>query len=197
MFYLQLLIINLVGDYCKLKGGLEIKCFNMPLGIVYLKQKRVPLYLDLRLMNDHKIKPSPRNVPRDFDLDIFDIEKKEPNFVDLVKTFQFFKNYRLRKYSCIILDKLNLFTFYEKKRIFNNRIFKNKFQNIYLDGLWQSEKYFKEFRNEILQLYNFNKIKYEKKNIEFLEKINFNKSICLNVRRTDFINNPEHICCQY
>ena len=182
---LRVIIVNL-------KGGLGNQMFQYALGYILSKNKNVPLYFDLRLMEEEKIKPSPRNVPRDFDLDVFGIKKKIVSKKDLIKTIQFSNNYRLRKYISIFLDKLNLFIFYEKKRVFNNRIFNNNFNNIYLDGLWQSEKYFKDFRDDILSLYNFNKIKNKEKNISFLKKIDFSKSICLNVRRTDFINNPEH-----
>ncbi len=182
---LRVIIVNL-------KGGLGNQMFQYALGYILSKTKNVPLYFDLRLMEEEKIKPSPRNVPRDFDLDVFGIKKKIVSKKDLIKTIQFSNNYRLRKYISIFLDKLNLFIFYEKKRVFNNRIFNNNFNNIYLDGLWQSEKYFKDFRNDILSLYNFNIVKNKEKNINFLKKIDFSKSICLNVRRTDFINNPEH-----
>ena len=182
---LRVIILNL-------KGGLGNQMFQYALGYILSKTKKVPLYFDLRLMEEHKIKPSPRNVPRDFDLDIFGIKKEIVSKKDLIKTIQFPNNYRLRKYISIILDKLNLFVFYEKKRVFNKRIFNNNFKNIYLDGLWQSEKYFKDFRSEILGIYNFDIIKKKEKNINFLQKIDFSKSICLNVRRTDFLNNPEH-----
>ena len=182
---LRVIIVNL-------KGGLGNQMFQYALGYILSKTKNVPLYFDLRLMEEEKINPSPRNVPRDFDLDVFGIKKKIVSKKDLIKTIQFSNNYRLRKYISIFLDKLNLFIFYEKKRVFNNRIFNNNFNNIYLDGLWQSEKYFKDFRNDILSLYNFNIVKNKEKNINFLKKIDFSKSICLNVRRTDFINNPEH-----
>ncbi|MDC2970490.1 alpha-1,2-fucosyltransferase [Candidatus Pelagibacter sp.] len=182
---LRVIIVNL-------KGGLGNQMFQYALGYTLAKKKKVPLFFDLRLMEEEKIKPSPRNVPRDFDLDIFGIKKEIVSKKDLIKIIQFPNNYRLRKYISIILDKLNLFTFYEKKRVFNQRIFKNSFKNIYLDGLWQSEKYFKDIRDEILQIYNFEKINKKEKNINFLKKIDFSKSVCLNVRRTDFINNPEH-----
>ena len=182
---LRVIIVNL-------KGGLGNQMFQYALGYTLAKNKKVPLFFDLRLMEEEKIKPSPRNVPRDFDLDIFGIKKEIVSKKDLIKIIQFPNNYRLRKYISIILDKLNLFIFYEKKRVFNQRIFKNSFKNIYLDGLWQSEKYFKDIRDEILQIYNFEKIKKKEKNINFLKKIDFSKSVCLNVRRTDFINNPEH-----
>jgi len=175
-----------------LKGGLGNQMFQYAIGYCLSKKKNTQLYFDTRLMEEHKIKPSPRNVPRDFDLDIFDIEKKLAKKVDLIKTLQFSDNYRIRKFITIILDKLNLFAFYEKKRIFDQRILNNNFKNLYLDGLWQSENYFKDYRNEILKIYNFEKIKNDEKNINFLNKIDYKNSICLNVRRTDFINNPEH-----
>ncbi len=175
-----------------LKGGLGNQMFQYALGYTLSKNKKVPLYFDLRLMEEEKIKPSPRNVSRDFDLDIFGIKKEIVSKKDLIRTIQFPNNYRLRKYISIILDNLNLFVFYEKKRLFNERIFNNNFKNIYLDGLWQSEKYFRDFRDEILKIYNFEIIKEKEKNINFLKRIDFSKSVCLNVRRTDFINNPEH-----
>jgi len=182
---LSVIIVNL-------KGGLGNQMFQYALGYTLSKIKKVPLAFDLRLMEEHKIKPSPRNVPRDFDLDIFGIKKDVVSKKDLIKTLQFSNSYRLRKYISIILDKLNLFVFFEKKRIFYKRVFNNNFKNIYLDGLWQSEKYFKDYREEILRIFNFDKINKKKKNINFLKKIDVSKSICLNVRRTDFINNPEH-----
>ncbi len=182
---LSVIIVNL-------KGGLGNQMFQYALGYTLSKIKKVPLAFDLRLMEEHKIKPSPRNVPRDFDLDIFGIKKDVVSKKDLIKTLQFSNSYRLRKYISIILDKLNLFVFFEKKRIFDKRVFNNNFKNIYLDGLWQSEKYFKDYREEILRIFNFDKINKKEKNINFLKKIDVSKSICLNVRRTDFINNPEH-----
>ena len=175
-----------------LKGGLGNQMFQYAIGYCLSKKKDTPLYFDIRLMEEHKIKPSPRNVPRDFDLDVFDIEKKIAKKKDLLKILQFPNNYRIRKLITIILDKLNLFAFYEEKRMFDNRILKTKYMNLYLDGLWQSENYFKDYRSEILKIYNFDKIRDDQRNINFLNKINYEKSICLNVRRTDFINNPEH-----
>ena len=175
-----------------LKGGLGNQMFQYAIGYCLSKKKNTSLYFDTRLMEEHKINPPPRNVPRDYDLDVFDIEKKLVKKKDLFKVLLFSKNYRIRKYTTIVLDKLSLFAFYEKNRLYDQRILDSKYKNLYLDGLWQSEKYFKHNRNDILKIYNFDKIKNNSENVNFLNKINFNKSICLNVRRTDFINNPEH-----
>ncbi|MDB3888971.1 alpha-1,2-fucosyltransferase [Candidatus Pelagibacter sp.] len=182
---IKVIIVNL-------KGGLGNQMFQYALGYCLAKKKGVHLCLDLRLMEEHKIKPSPRNVPRSFDLDIFNIEEKIASKIDLIKTMQFMNSHRLRKYTALILDKLNLFIIYEKNRLYDNRVYSNNSKNIYLDGLWQSENYFKNFRKEILNLYNFDKINKKEKNIEFIKKIDLSKSICLNVRRTDFLNNSEH-----
>ena len=148
-----------------LKGGLGNQMFQYAIGYCLSKKKDTPLYFDIRLMEEHKIKPSPRNVPRDFDLDVFDIEKKIAKKKDLLKILQFPNNYRIRKLITIILDKLNLFAFYEEKRMFDNRILKTKYMNLYLDGLWQSENYFKDYRSEILKIYNFDKIRDDQRNI--------------------------------
>ena len=99
-----------------LKGGLGNQMFQYALGYCLSKKKNTELYLDTRLMEEHKIKPPPRNVTRDFDLDIFDIEKKIVKKIDLIKTLQFSNSYRVRQIIAMNLDKLNLFCFYEKKK---------------------------------------------------------------------------------
>ena len=60
----------------RLKGGLGNQMFQYAIGYCLSKKKNTSLYFDTRLMEEHKINPPPRNVPRDYDLDVFDIEKK-------------------------------------------------------------------------------------------------------------------------
>ena len=76
---IKVIIVNL-------KGGLGNQMFQYALGYCLSKKKNVPLFLDMRLMEEHKINPSPRSVPRGFDLDIFDIEQKKVSKYDLIKT---------------------------------------------------------------------------------------------------------------
>ena len=123
-----------------LKGGLGNQMFQYAIGYCLSKKKNTSLYFDTRLMEEHKINPPPRNVPRDYDLDVFDIEKKLVKKKDLFKVLLFSKNYRIRKYTTIVLDKLSLFAFYEKNRLYDQRILDSKYKNLYLDGLWQLEK---------------------------------------------------------
>ena len=60
-----------------------------------------------------------------------------------------------------------------------------------MDGYWQSEAYFKDFRKDILKIFNFDDLIYEKKNIDLLKKINLTNDVCLNIRRTDHLNSDE------
>ena len=85
-----------------LKGGLGNQMFQYAIGYCLSKKKNTSLYFDTRLMEAHKINPPPRNVPRDYDLDVFDIEKKLVKKKDLFKVLLFSKNYRIRKYITIV-----------------------------------------------------------------------------------------------
>jgi hypothetical protein len=62
--------------------------------------------------------------------------------------------------------------------------------NVYLNGYWQSEKYFSEIRDILLSEFTF-KYPQTSQNRELSEKIRLNESISLHVRRGDFIRNKE------
>ena len=85
-----------------LKGGLGNQMFQYAIGYCLSRKKNTSLYFDTRLMEEHKINPPPRNVPRDFDLDVFDIEKKLVKNNDLFKVLLFSNNYRIRKFITML-----------------------------------------------------------------------------------------------
>jgi len=175
-----------------LKGGLGNQMFQFATGYCLSKRNSVGLVFDNRLMEQYKINPPPRNPPRNFDLDIFGIKEKTATNSDLLKVFQFPKNYRIRKLIASILNFFNILVYVEKTRLLDKRIIKCRKKNLYLDGHWQIEDYFKDYRNELLKIFNFDNLKNIENNINFIKRISSLNSICVNVRRTDFINNPEH-----
>jgi hypothetical protein len=59
----------------------------------------------------------------------------------------------------------------------------------YLVGYWQSEKYFSKFSREIKNDFSF-KNKLSGRNLESKRDINECNSICVHVRRGDYVNNP-------
>lgn len=62
-------------------------------------------------------------------------------------------------------------------------------ENVYLDGYWQSYKYFKNIESDIRQEFTF-KNQLDERNQALAEEIQSNNSVCLNVRRADFVNIP-------
>ena len=175
-----------------LKGGLGNQMFQYALGYVLAKKKNCNLFCDIRLQEFYKKNPPPRNVPREIDLDIFGIKVKQPSNWNLLKVLQNFSNYRIRKYIIFIIDLFGILALRERKRFFEKRVFDNQSINLYLDGYWQSEKYFIDYKKDILKIFNFSNLKNESKNVSFFKSINLNNCVCLNVRRLDFLNNPEH-----
>ena len=127
-----------------LKGGLGNQMFQFATGYCLSKRNNVNLVFDNRLMEQYKINPPPRNPPRNFDLDIFGIKEKTATNRDLLKVLQFSKNYRIRKLIASILNFFNILVYVEKTRLLDIRIIKCKKKNLYLDGHWQIEDYFKD-----------------------------------------------------
>ena len=175
-----------------LKGGLGNQMFQYATGFALAKRKQTNLLFDIRLQEEYKINPPPRNVPRDIDLDVFGIKLEICSKKNLLKFFQFNNQYKIRNLISVFLDKINFLVFRERKRIFEKRFLNLKGKKWYLDGHWQSEKYFKDYRKEILNIFTFDSLKELEVNKKFIKNILSKKSICVNVRRTDFINNPEH-----
>lgn len=66
----------------------------------------------------------------------------------------------------------------------------NKYKNIYVNGFWQSPKYFDDIK-EILQNEFKSKESILKENEELYEVINSTNSVCLSIRRGDYITNKK------
>lgn len=83
--------------------------------------------------------------------------------------------------------------FLEKNEDYHTDIFQIKAENIYVDGYFQSEKYFAEYRSELLRqmkpVYEA-----EEKYTKMLEEIKICNSVAVHVRHGDFQkdNNPYH-----
>jgi hypothetical protein len=170
-----------------LKDGLGNQMFQYALGYVISKKNKTELKLDLRVFEEKKINPPKDYVQREYDLNIFGIIPKKPSYLDLIKTLQFNKRYTVRFNINKFLDKFNFINILERGRKFENRVLKNKNKTLYIDGYWQCEKYFSILRSNILRIFNFDSLKKKEKNIKFINKINSENSVCLNVRRTDHL----------
>jgi len=63
--------------------------------------------------------------------------------------------------------------------------------NIYLDGYWQSEKYFQKFEGEIRRDFQFKRIE-DCINLQHLKSIESNNSVSIHVRRGDYLSGKDN-----
>ncbi|MBX3166757.1 MAG: alpha-1,2-fucosyltransferase [Candidatus Eremiobacteraeota bacterium] len=153
----------------------------------YLSTKlRVALKLDLEFLLDRT--PRANFTFRDYDLDVFQIE---PEFAD-PEDREWFRSKH---------DLASRFRSKLKRSLSGSRLVKERFFHFdpdvlqardfsYLDGYWQSEKYFQTIEKEIRQDFQFRE-GLSQAGASLAREIRASNSICLNVRRGDFVANPE------
>lgn len=175
----------------KLNGGLGNQMFQYALGRHLAEKNSTLLKLNLTDFEKYKL--------RKFGLHCFDIwdhiaSKEE------IETFRK-NNSRLSKFVSKTRKRLSFSfnstcDFYqdtivlkEKQFSFDASVLEVK-GNIYLDGYWQSEKYFSAIRDILLKEFA---IKYEQnfKNKELTKLISNTESVSIHFRRGDYAHNPE------
>lgn len=117
---------------------------------------------------------------------IFDIKPNKPTKEDLEK---FDEN----NISTLFKIKRKLFgdkkfVYDTKEYVFNKDVYKLK--NSYLNGYWQSIKYFEGIENDIKKDFRF-KNQLDNKNLEILNEIENSNSISIHIRRGDYMS-PEN-----
>ncbi len=137
------------------------------------KKKNVRLSLDLKYIKKRK-------KHNGFELDeVFNIYSKV-NFLNKQLSF---KSINLKE-VLNIFDK-SYYNFKEPHYHYSNNIF-NIPKHSFLDGYWQSELYFRDYGQEIKEIFTFpNNL--DKVNNSIIDEINHNNSISIHVRRGDFL----------
>lgn len=177
----------------RLEGGMGNQMFQYAIGkhLSIKNNTSLGLYLDALLDRSKKKNHTFRN----YDLDIFNIN------AEIVKKSEipFFYRYYYKGILSFFVRSI----FFILKKLFNYRrkgkegffhfdksILSLK-DNIYLEGLWQSEKYFIEIEDLIRKDFTLKSPPADniKNLIEVIEKEN---SLCIHVRRGDFVNDILH-----
>jgi hypothetical protein len=120
---------------------------------------------------------------RNYELAIFNI----PGNIASKFTMMF-----IRMFNNRIISKISAqYYLYIKQQdpYFNEKILLKK-GNIYLDGYWQSENYFKEIRNIIIKDFTI-KFEQDKRNKSMIKKIKNSNSVCIHIRRGDYFSNAK------
>ncbi|MDB5273280.1 MAG: hypothetical protein JWO58_1647 [Chitinophagaceae bacterium] len=171
----------------KLQGGLGNQMFQYALGKAMAKIYQSPFSLDLDFLLDRTPDKGAGFVFREYDLDVFsvhpiiaktgqEVKYRQPGFFDRLSSG--FKKRTVYKES-----------FFQ----FDQRVLSVK-PDVYLDGYWQSSRYFETVEKELRADFTFVH-SIEKKSQELHRDILFTDSICVNVRRADFLTSGFHGVC--
>lgn len=174
----------------RLKGGMGNQMFQYALGRALAIKNNAPLGVDLASLLDRTPRPkSHRFTFYDYYLDVFNIKAEIIPQSKVPFIYKTFKG-KLGLYFDYFRRKFLKLPGTEKGFIFDSTVF-NLRPDTYLDGYWQSPKYFTGIEDIIRSDFTFKKEFPE--NIRILMKeIKENNSLCIHVRRGDFIGNPVH-----
>lgn len=169
IFSMEKIVVNLIG-------GVGNQMFQYALGYVVSKKTGFELLVDVSGYNEYKT--------RNFELNKFGIDVKIADIADI---------YNLNRKH---LFKKTLYK--DKKKTFCPQVLKIK-NSAYLKGFWQSEKYFADYRYEILKLYEFRDKSFIVNNT-LLSDIQNTNSVSINLRLGDYVTNKEnrriHFVCK-
>lgn len=157
-------------------GGLGNQMFQYALALKLMSLGR-QVKIDVTKYAEH-------HVHNDFELDkVFGISCP---FADLKEIKSL--GYRKANHLTELLKKTPL----RKKTIYNHEsyVFDErvlKLDGYYLEGYWQSEKYFSDIRGKILETYRFPEFASEEQK-EYAERIQGSHSVSVHIRRGDYLN---------
>jgi hypothetical protein len=182
-----LIIVNL-------KGGLGNQMFQYAIAYVLAARNNTIVACDTRFLTEMNRALPTGYVPRTPELDTLGIEILPPTRQSLGRTLMLCERYAVRQSLARVLDHLGWCTLVERGRTYEPRVLERSDATLYLDGYWQSERYFDGRHDEIRQLFTARRSTSLKEDLSILSPDMIGYTACINVRRGDFIGSREHDC---
>ena len=167
----------------KLNGGLGNQFFQYALGRAISIRNNVTLKLDISGFETYKL--------RQYSLRHFNIVENVASADDIAR-FRQTGTKRLVNFVSglgVLPDSFRFTTIVESGFSFCPQVLQAR-GNLYLDGYWQSEKYFKEIEDVIRREFTV-KYRADPVNEQVGQRIRNTDSVCLHIRRGDYASNPE------
>lgn len=168
----------------RLKGGLGNQMFQYALGRVLSLKNNSELLLDTTFFNQN----FPANALREYNLKSFNIHARVANKSEIPIVYRNFNN-RFAIKIIFLIKKILGTKGVEKGFKFDKNLLELK-GSIFLDGYFQSYKYFDAYKEIIKKDFILNNQSDEFKN-KVIEIENQN-SVCMHVRRGDYVGNKMH-----
>ncbi|HCU01492.1 TPA: hypothetical protein DIC62_01675, partial [Candidatus Nomurabacteria bacterium] len=170
----------------RLQGGMGNQMFQYALGRALSVKNNVPLGLDLTFLLDRT--PIPNFTFRDYHLDVFNIEATFVSKKDIPFLYRKHNLGIFMRYLDYIRRKLISTPGKEKMNCSFDASILQLGSDAYLEGWWQSYKYFESIEDIIRKDFTFkNKLPLHIENLN--EVIKKENSLCVHVRRGDYVGN--------
>lgn len=170
-------------------GGLGNQMFQYAMGRALSLKNKTTLKLDLKYLLDRK--PKKNFVFRNYDLSIFRCNPKiaTEEEVKNILGIGILRNKFINKLLPLFYRRY----YTENSFEYDKNIYRLS-NNTYIEGYWQSYKYFEDI-SEIIRADFENISEFNIHQNEISNKIKSCNSVCINVRRADFLNNSFHGVC--
>ncbi len=173
----------------ELMGGMGNQMFQYAFGRHLAYKLNADLVLDKHFLLDRTPKKNEHFVFRNYDLELFNIDVSFLSS-DMSKKYNSLQDRFTKKINQFISRFGTLKVIDQKTFAFESELLSLK-DNCYLKGYWQTEKYFKDIEDVIRRDFTF-KLPISANCLPILDRIQKTESVCLNVRRGDFVTNPVH-----
>lgn len=176
----------------KLMGGLGNQMFQYAVGRNLACKLGVPLKLDSSYLRQKWWERFKGNALRNYALGVFNVRAELAKPCDL-PPYAWFPTTSLVKITNSFIRIFRPDTAYILREVpfdlkTNLANLNNALSNVYLDGFWQSEEYFKEIKDIIVEDFKL-KTQPLGLNLELVQKIASSNSISLHIRRGDYLLN--------
>jgi hypothetical protein len=170
----------------KLTGGLGNQMFQYAMGRSLAEKNQTEFKMDITGYKNQK-----GITPRKYALQIFNVQESFIDDINIDFLVKFFRSYKIGKILLKLYNFLPIKSRYyivEPHYHFFSQIF-NVSKECYLDGYWQSEKYFKDIENIVRKEFTLKKELQVRLNADLLKIIEMTDSVSVHIRRSDYITN--------